>query len=163
MWTAHKSSDGRTFYYHRGTATSQWAKPADFDAQRQHHYRPELQRCLDESPAVASLFNALLKHCGVDALPKISSRGADDPLCQGGRGGAYCCSSKRIFVCTHEHVGCREVAYELSHALNVCRGTVHCKRGGREIDLAHSFDICPRPPHGAPFVLWRSVWNTAMV
>ena len=36
--------------------------------------------------------------------------------------------------CTHPHVGCREIAYELSHALNVCRGTVHCRSHGMQVD-----------------------------
>ena len=133
-WTAHKASDGRTFYYNRATATSTWTRPADADLETARHHRPDLQHCLDQSPAVATLFNAILRHCGADALPRVSSRTADDPLCQGGRGGAYCCRSKRIYVCTHAHVGCREIAYELSHALNVCRGTVHCRSHGLQID-----------------------------
>ena len=31
-------------------------------------------------------------------------------------------------------MGCREVAYELSHALNVCRGTVRCAPHGVQVD-----------------------------
>lgn len=133
-WTAHKSADGRTFYYDRATATSTWKKPSDFDVRSTRHVRPDLQRCMNESPAVASLFNAILKYCGADALPRISSRAAHDELCTGGRGGGYCCASKHIFICRHSHVGCREVAYELSHALNVCRGTVQCRAAGLQVD-----------------------------
>ena len=52
-WTAHKSADGRTFYYDRATATSTWKKPSDFDVRSTRHVRPDLQRCMNESPAVA--------------------------------------------------------------------------------------------------------------
>ena len=31
-------------------------------------------------------------------------------------------------------MGCREVAYELSHALNTCRGTVRCAPHGVQVD-----------------------------
>ena len=31
-------------------------------------------------------------------------------------------------------MGCREVAYELSHALNACRGTVRCAPHGVQVD-----------------------------
>ena len=53
-----------------------------------------------------------------------------------GRGGAYCCASKRIYICAHPWTSCREVAYELSHALNVCRGLVHCRSEGMRVDGA---------------------------
>ena len=51
------------------------------------------------------------------------------------RGGAFCCASNRIYLC-HDNpwVGCRELAYELSHALNVCRGLVRCARDGMVLD-----------------------------
>ena len=63
-----------------------------------------------------------------------SADGAEDPLCAGGRGGGFCCQSRRIYMCAHPWVGCREVAYELSHALNACRGRVHCRREGMQVD-----------------------------
>ena len=134
-WTTHKATDGRLFYYNRETATSTWTKPDGYKVGMARHIRPTLSSCLDESPAVASLFNAILKHCGASALPIVRSREANgDPLCEGGRGGAFCCASQRIYICNHPWVGCREVAYELSHALNVCRGLVHCSRKGMSID-----------------------------
>ena len=101
-----------------------------------------LSRCLDESPSVAALYNAIIRHCGADAVPTVSQRparyasGEEDPLCAGGRGGGFCCASRRIFVCEHQWTGCREVAYELSHALNVCRGLVHCRHKGMTVDGA---------------------------
>ena len=39
-----------------------------------------------------------------------------------------------LIRCEHAWVGCREVAYELSHALNVCRGTVRCAPHGVQVD-----------------------------
>ena len=84
---------------------------------------------------MAALFNAIMKHCGASAMPTVRSREANgDPLCEGGRGGAYCCASQHIHICNHPWVGCREVAYELSHALNVCRGLVYCSSKGLTID-----------------------------
>jgi hypothetical protein len=130
-WTAHKTPEGRTYYYDRTSARSTWDRPADFGDAR--HVRPSLERCIDESPFVAGLFNAMLKHCkGV--IPSVSSLAPEHTLCQGGRGGAFCCASNRIYICQHTWVGCREVAYELSHMLNVCRGTVNCTKKGMEMD-----------------------------
>ena len=39
-----------------------------------------------------------------------------------------CCKSQQIHLCEKPWVGCREVAYELSHALNVCRGRAEVGR-----------------------------------
>lgn len=47
-----------------------------------------------------------------------------------------CCKSQQIHLCEKPWVGCREVAYELSHALNVCRGRVRCASGGVLLDGA---------------------------
>ena len=138
-WTAHTAADGRTYYYDRVTGKSTWTKPAG-GTNEQRNAPLTLQGCLDESPAVAALFNAIVRHCGADALPSVAVRplhgvdGSEDPLCTGGRGGGYCCASKRIFVCGHPWTSCREVAYELSHALNTCRGLVHCRKDGIRVD-----------------------------
>ena len=132
-WTEQKTSDGRTFYYDRVSSRSVWERPKDFQAAR--HKRVTMEECLDESPQVASLFNAVLRHCGSAAVPTVRVRtGEGDPLCEGGRGGAFCCKSNTIHLCTHGWVGCRELAYELSHALNTCRGLVHCTPQGMQID-----------------------------
>jgi hypothetical protein len=135
QWTAHTASSGRTYYYDRVSGTTQWQRPAGFVANK-YAPPPTLEKCLNESPAVASLYNAILKHCGHDALPVVTARASDedDVLCAGGRGGGFCCASRRIFVCTHPWVSCREVAYELSHALNACRGRVHCRTEGMQVD-----------------------------
>lgn len=130
-WTRHRTSDGRVYYYDRITSVSTWIEPTNFMATQAKHTRPELSQCLDSSPAVAALVNAILKYCGVQALPLIhTDEDATSGLCDGGRGGAYCCRSNKIFICRHPWVGCREVAYELAHALNVCRGLVACSKGG---------------------------------
>mmetsp|Transcript_7656 Transcript_7656/g.18923 ORF Transcript_7656/g.18923 Transcript_7656/m.18923 type:complete len:167 (-) Transcript_7656:1816-2316(-) len=50
--------------------------------------------------------------------------------------GPQCCKSQRIYLCDKPWVGCREVAYELSHALNVCRGRVSCAPHGVQVDGA---------------------------
>ena len=140
-WTEHKAPSGRTYYFDRVSGKSTWERPAEFGKSR-HVASPSLQSCLDESPQVAALFNAIIHHCGVDALPTVRTRpvvaedGTADPLCAGGRGGGFCCASKRIFVCAHQWTSCREVAYELSHALNACRGLVHCRREGMTVDGA---------------------------
>ena len=136
-WSAHKATDGKQYYYNRVTGKSTWEKPADFDASTSSApLRPTLAGCLNDSPQVASLFNAIVKQCGPDALPTVSRRygGEDDPLCAGGRGGAFCCASKKIYLCNHPWVSCRELAYELSHALNVCTGFVACRKQGMVLD-----------------------------
>eukprot|EP00966_Prymnesium_polylepis_P043422 1007303-Prymnesium_polylepis.1 len=45
-----------------------------------------------------------------------------------------CCKSQEILLCEKPWVGCREVVYELSHALNACRGRVRCAAGGVSVD-----------------------------
>lgn len=89
-----------------------------------------------QQPAVASLLNAIMRHCGADAIPRLATVSADDPFCEGGRGGAYCCQARSIYLCAAPWVGCREVAYELSHALNVCRGRVRCAPNGMTVQGA---------------------------
>jgi hypothetical protein len=130
-WTEHKTSAGRTYYYDSTSNRSVWDKPIGFG--HAHHIRPTLEKCLDESPHVAGLFNALLRHCP-NRLPDVSSLPTKHVLCQGGRGGAFCCASQRIYICSHPWVSCREVAYELSHALNVCRNLVNCTANGMQVD-----------------------------
>ena len=156
LWTEHKAPDGRSYYYDRSSGTSRWTRPDGFRTAR--HVRPTLQGCLDESPAVAGLYNAILRYCGVAGLPTITSRsGTGDPLCEGGRGGAFCCASQRIYMCSHGWVGCREVAYELSHALNVCRGKVRCSREGMRIDGEDCGYLAP--PDVACSELRASYWT----
>ena len=136
-WSAHTSPDGKTYYFDRISGTSTWTKPASF---ARTAATPTLQSCLDSSPAVAALFNAIVKHCGADAIPTVTTRpvvssdGTEDRLCGGGRGGGFCCKSRHIFICSHTWTSCREVAYELSHALNACRGLTHCRGEGMTVD-----------------------------
>ena len=132
-WSEHTAPSGQKYYYDRLTGTSQWQRPAMF-RQVPPHRRITLQRCAEEEPVVSKLLNTILAHCGASAVPSVGTRSADDPFCAGGRGGAFCCVSKQIFLCEKPWVGCREVAYELSHALNVCRGQVRCSSGGVEVD-----------------------------
>ena len=156
-WTSHTSPEGRTYYHDRASGKTQWEKPAGFAPSR--HVRPTLESCLDESPHVASIFNAILRHCGSAAVPAVVSHSADadDGLCAGGRGGAYCCASNRIYICTHGWTGCREVAYELSHALNTCRGLVRCSREGMQLDGADCGYLAP--PDVACSELRASYWT----
>jgi hypothetical protein len=138
-WTEHTASDGvKRFYYNSKTGCSTWVKPPGFGALAKKAKMPmSLQGCLDESPIVASLFNTILRDCGAASLPTVHLRTSpDDPLCRSGRGGGFCCDTNRIFICSHRWVSCREVAYELSHALNTCRGAVRCSRGGMRVDGA---------------------------
>ena len=131
-WSEHTAQDGRTYYFDRVSGRSVWEKPAEAMAP---HTKPTLQSCNDEYPAVASLLNAIVKYCGAEAVPTVASRTQpDDPLCTAGRGGAFCCASNCIYICSHDWVGCREIAYELSHALNTCRGMVRCSSPGMQID-----------------------------
>lgn len=142
QWSEHKAPSGRSYYFDRVSGRSVWERPAGFGTAK--HVRPSMESCLDESPQVASLYNAILRHCGVAALPTVSSRSSSgDPLCEGGRGGAFCCASNRIYICTHPWTGCRELAYELSHALNTCRGLVNCSRNGMKIDEADCGYLAP--------------------
>ena len=134
VWTEHKASDGRTFYYDRVSGVSTWTKPKESPPPpKQDSTVLSLAGCLDE-PAVAGLVRAIVRHCGFASLPSVSTKPIDDPFCEGGRGGAFCCASRRIYLCEHRWVGCREVAYELSHALNACRGMVRCAREGMQVD-----------------------------
>ena len=134
-WSTHVATNGQTYYYNRTTGLSTWDRPPDFVAASRPLY-PTLSSCLNESPKVAALFNGILQHCGPGALPRVSRRygTVDDPLCAGGRGGAYCCKSQTIYLCAHPWVSCTELAYELSHALNTCRGFVHCHGDGLLLD-----------------------------
>ena len=160
-WTSHTSSSGRTYYYDRISNKSTWTKPDGFDdaAQKARHHPPNLQKCLDESPKVAALFNAILHHCGADKIPKITTRQLDDddPLCAGGRGGGYCCASNSLFICEHPWTGCREMAYELSHALNACRGRINCRQNGMKVDGADCGYL--GPPDVACSELRASYWT----
>eukprot|EP00316_Scyphosphaera_apsteinii_P013073 CAMPEP_0119309042 /NCGR_PEP_ID=MMETSP1333-20130426/13765_1 /TAXON_ID=418940 /ORGANISM="Scyphosphaera apsteinii, Strain RCC1455" /LENGTH=213 /DNA_ID=CAMNT_0007312947 /DNA_START=90 /DNA_END=731 /DNA_ORIENTATION=+ len=132
MWTEHKASSGRPFWYNRSTGISTWNRPeSDLEASLNS---VDMSSCLGD-PLVAKLLRAILQDCGWDAIPTVRARRANDALCADGRGGAFCCASSRIYLCTESAwVGCREIAYELSHALNVCRGTVRCAPGGMELD-----------------------------
>jgi len=49
---------------------------------------------------VRTLTAAIVSKCGLDALPHVRQAGADDPLCADGRGGAFCCASNRIYLCS---------------------------------------------------------------
>lgn len=134
-WTAHTSSStGKTFYYDRVSGTSTWTKPDNFGASPAASSRPTLESCSSDH-RVARLLGAIARHCGAGAVPKV--RPAPPELCTGGRGGAYCCASNSIHLC-HENawVSCTELAYELSHALNRCRGLTRCARDGIQVDGA---------------------------
>lgn len=156
QWSSHVTPEGKTYFYDRVSGISQWDRPKAFQAAR--HVRPTIDACLDESTHVAGLFNAIIKHCGTTAVPAVVSRPAEgDPLCDGGRGGAFCCASRKIYICTHGWVGCREVAYELSHALNVCRGLVRCSSNGMSIDGADCGYLSP--PDVACSELRASYWT----
>ena len=156
VWTEHTAPSGHKYYYDRVSGSSVWEKPAGFATAK--HVRPTLESCLDENPQVTSLFNAILKHCGTAAIPKVSAiSNPEDPLCEGGRGGAFCCASRRIYICTHPWVGCREVAYELAHALNSCRGLVRCSPKGMTIDGADCGYLSP--PDVACSELRASYWT----
>ena len=134
QWTEHTSSEGRTFYYDRVSGVSAWSKPETSVPAPKRRAEPlSLMACLDQ-PAVLGLARAIVRHCGVAALPSVATKPSTDPFCHGGRGGAFCCASKSIYLCEHAWVGCREVAYELSHALNACRGTVRCAPHGMQVD-----------------------------
>lgn len=133
-WTEHTAANGKTYYYDRISGKSQWQRPISFK-----HLQPDrisLAKCIDEEPVVARLLNTIIASCGVSAVPTVDTRSVTDSFCDGGRGGAYCCASNRIYLCRAPWVGCREVAYELSHALNVCRGKVRCTSGGMDVDGA---------------------------
>lgn len=89
-WTEHTSASGRKFYYDRVSGKSQWDKPSESEmsaATIQSHVA--MQRCADSSAAVCGMLNAIIKHCGVSAIPTLAVIEAADPFCQGGRGGAY--------------------------------------------------------------------------
>ena len=132
-WTEHTSSSGRTFYYDRLSGTSTWTRPPNFAAPSAIDTPSALRDCLAH-PVVARLVGQILTHCGVDALPTVSRMPADDAFCEGGRGGAFCCAASRIYLCEKAWVGCGEVAYELTHALNLCRGFTNCRRHGVRVD-----------------------------
>ncbi len=162
-WSVHTATDGRAYYYESESGTSTYERPAALDMPKQQREaatsrpRPSLSTCL-EDPTVAALYNTLVRSCGAAALPKVSTRPAEDPLCAGGRGGAFCCASNRIYLCAdHAWVGCRELAYELSHALNTCRGTVRCTRGGLSIDGEDCGYLSP--PHVACSELRAAHWT----
>ena len=137
-WTEHTSSSGRTFYYDRVSGVSAWSKPETSVPAPKRRAEPlSLMACLDQ-PAVLGLARAIVRHCGVAALPTVATKPSTDPFCDGGRGGAFCCASKSIYLCEHAWVGCREVAYELSHALNACRGTVRCAPHGVQFRMLNT-------------------------
>ena len=100
VWTEHKSSEGRTFYYDRVSGVSAWSKPETTSAAvpKQRAEALSLVGCLDE-PAVLGLVRAIVRHCGVAALPSVATKPVTDPFCDGGRGGAFCCASSSIYLC----------------------------------------------------------------
>ena len=101
VWTEHKSSEGRTFYYDRVSGVSAWSKPENpLPPPKQSAQPLSLAGCLDE-PAVLGLARAIVRHCGFAALPSVSTKPVSDPFCEGGRGGAFCCASSRIYLCEH--------------------------------------------------------------
>ena len=69
QWTEHKSSECRTFYYDRVSGVSAWSKPETSVPEPKRRAEPlSLMACLDQ-PAVLGLARAIVRHCGVAALP----------------------------------------------------------------------------------------------
>ena len=77
-WTEHTSESGKVFYYDRISGKSQWNKPTDFGLAKVPHI--SLQRCAEDSTAVASLLNAIIKHCGASSIPTVATMNASDPF-----------------------------------------------------------------------------------
>ncbi len=147
-WTEHGDASGRAYFYDSVSGVSQWERPAalapaalaeatqparddlGLHRGRDHH---SLRGCLASSAAVRGLVASIVDRCGVPALPRVRRSESTAPVCADGRGGAFCCSENAIYLCDHAWVSCRELAYELSHALNACDGTVRCARGGWQV------------------------------
>lgn len=106
MWSEHQSACGRTYYYNRSTRTSTWTAPPAAELPKalppslDPALQPSICRCLAD-PDVAALVSAIVSKCGLDALPSVRAKAQDDAFCAGGRGGAFCCASSRIYLCRH--------------------------------------------------------------
>ncbi|KAL3912532.1 MAG: hypothetical protein SGPRY_008309, partial [Prymnesium sp.] len=86
-WSEHTSEGGRKFYYNRLSGCSQWDKPADLGSASPPPL--SLHSCATSEPAVVNLLNAIIRHCGVGAIPVVSTVSEGDSFCEGGRGGAF--------------------------------------------------------------------------
>ncbi|EOD05358.1 hypothetical protein EMIHUDRAFT_225815 [Emiliania huxleyi CCMP1516] len=145
-WTEHTSSSGRPFFYNPATGASVWERPAGISEARvfSRDTPPTLRACMATDRRVRALAGAIVRRCGVDALPRVQAAGADTSLCADGRGGAFCCESNRIFLCASTAwVSCRELAYELSHAYNTCTHVTRCAHGGIQVDDASCGYLSP--------------------
>jgi hypothetical protein len=131
-----KSEDGTPYYYNSKTEESAWETPAGAsfvaaDNLTTNRACPNLEYCM-EHPDVAKII-FLMKERGC-AIPSIKCKPNEHPFCEDGRGGAYCCKANQIILCNQRPwVSCKEVAYELTHALNCCRD-IKCHSGGMDID-----------------------------
>jgi hypothetical protein len=92
---------------------------------------PTIEHC-STHPKVANILGLLRAH--TCALPTILCKPNDHIFCKDGRGASYCCGTNQIVLC-HERPwsSCDDVAYELVHALNVCKD-ITCHGGGYDID-----------------------------
>lgn len=133
-WTEHKAESGKAFYFDSESGKSVWKRPEGFsDAKPLGPI--SLRECLATDGRVRKLAAAVLGRCGFEALPSVRHARGDDALCADRRGGAYCCASNTIYLCADAPwVSCRELAYELSHAYNVCSGTTRCAPGGMTLE-----------------------------
>jgi len=147
--------------YDAETGRSVWERPDDLDAPQPARQSPSLRSCLATDPRVRSLTGAILSRCGLEAVPHVRLAGADEPLCSDGRGGAFCCASNRIYLCSETAwVSCRALllAQPLLHrpsaahpalAITTVSRLPHLA-GELAYELSHAYNTCTGVTRCAP-------------
>ena len=79
-WTEHTSSSGRPFFYNPATGASVWERPAGISEARvfSRDTPPTLRACMATDRRVRALAGAIVRRCGVDALPRVPRCTAHD-------------------------------------------------------------------------------------